>query len=347
MCYNSRMERPDLSQLPDDVRAYIEALEQELLRLQNSPTPTVAAPEPEFSEPPTTINVITISQAGYAKRAPRHLYGRQRRGGMGVFDIELADDDAPALLTLADESEHLLLFTNQGRAFRLAVTAIPETAVRSRGHSLMDKLPFRPGERIAAILPADRGQQVALVSQKGWVRQVHKARLGSSLIPGMSFFDTGKQGGIVAACWSSGQEDLLIATRLGLGIRFADRQVHQQGNLGIRLDPGDEVAAITAVSDNGGVFVVGDDGKGTIRLMEGFRANKAPGASGKVIMKTEALVTAVAVNDPDDLFLISQTSKIIRFQANEIPPKTGVVQGVNCMSLRNDLVTAAAVVPMP
>ncbi|MCB8969143.1 MAG: hypothetical protein H6660_19875, partial [Ardenticatenaceae bacterium] len=194
--------------------------------------------------------------------------------------------------------------------------------------------------------PADHGQQVALVSEKGWVRQVHKARLGSSLIPGMSFFDTSKQGTVVAACWSNGQEDLFIATRLGLGIRFADRQVHQQGNLGIRLDPGDEVVAITAVSEDGGVFLIGDDGKGTIRLMEGFRANKAPGASGKVAMKTENLVTAVAVNTPDDIFLISQTSKVIRFQAEEIPAKTGVVQGVICMSLRNDLVTAAAITPM-
>ncbi|MCA9976161.1 MAG: hypothetical protein KC413_10445, partial [Anaerolineales bacterium] len=79
------MERPDLSQIPDDVRAYIEALEQELLSLQNSPTLSKEAPEPEFSEPPTTINVITVSQAGYAKRTPRHWYGRQRRSGMGVF----------------------------------------------------------------------------------------------------------------------------------------------------------------------------------------------------------------------------------------------------------------------
>lgn len=346
------MERPDLSQIPIDVRAYIEALEQQLLTLQHNvmqnSTPQVSddVPEPEFSEPPTSINVIVVSQAGEAKRTPRHLYGRQRRGGMGVFDVDLPDDDMPALLAIADVHEHLLLFTNQGRAFRLAVNTIPETAVRGRGQMLADGLPFRPGERIVAVLAADQGQQVTLASQKGWVRQIHRARLGSSLIPGMSFFDTGKHGAVVAACWSGGQEDLFIATRHGLGIRFADRQIHQQGNLGIRVDPGDEVVAITAVADSGSVFLVGADGKGTIRQMEGFRANKAPGASGKVAMKTDSLVTAVAVTAAADLFLISQTSKIIRFQADEVPPKTGVVQGVNCMNLRNDMVTAATIVSM-
>lgn len=335
-------ERPDLSDVSDEVLAYIESLEQALLALQNS-APDARAGEPEPSEPPTTINVITISRHGLAKRTPRHFYGRQHRGGMGVFDIELPDGDAPRLLLLADASEHLVLFTDQGRAFRLAVEAIPETAVRGRGRSLPDMLPFRPGEEIVAALRADAGHQVALVSQKGWVRLVHKVRLGSSLIPGISFFDTGKHGRIVAGCWSSGSDDLFIATRLGVALRFGARLVHQQGNLGIRLDPDDSVAAITAVEADGGVCLVSEDGKGTIRLMDGFRATKAPGAGGKVAIKSDALVAAVAAAEGDDLFLISETSKIIRFQVGEIPAKTGVVQGVNCISLRNDAVTAAAV----
>ncbi|MCB8923171.1 MAG: hypothetical protein H6662_16410 [Ardenticatenaceae bacterium] len=335
------MERPDLSGVPEAVQDYIDYLEQTLLQLQAGAAKTSSTPEPD--EPPTTINVITISASGMAKRTPRHLYGRQRRGGMGVFDIELPDDDRPALLALADETDHLLLFTDQGRAFRLAVGAVPETAVRGRGIFLPDKLPFRPGERIIAALPADKGHQVALVSKRGWVRLVHKVRLGSSLIPGMSFFDTGKHGAVVAACWTNGQQQLLMATRQGLGIRFLETQVHQQGTLGLRVEPGDEVVAVTAVTDDSAVFLLSDDGKGTLRQMEGFRINKSPGAGGKVAMKTETLVAAVAAANEDDLFVISTLGKMIRFRADEIPAKTGVVQGVNCMTLRNDVVTATAV----
>ena len=88
---------------------------------------------------------------------------------------------------------------------------------------------------------------------------------------------------------------------------------------------------------------MGEDGKGTIRLMRGLRANKAPGAGGKAAIKADAVRGAVTVREGDDLFLISRLSKIIRFAADEVPAKEGVVQGVNCMSLRADEVVAVAV----
>ncbi|MCP4421079.1 MAG: hypothetical protein GY805_31085, partial [Chloroflexi bacterium] len=70
------------------------------------------------------------------------------------------------------------------------------------------------------------------------------------------------------------------------------------------------------------------------------RMNKAPGAGGKTILKTDHLIGAITVNEADDIFIIAQSGKLIRFQASEIPPKTGVVQGVNCMGVRGDVVTA-------
>ncbi len=93
---------------------------------------------------------------------------------------------------------------------------------------------------------------------------------------------------------------------------------------------------------DGGVFLLTADGKGTIRLLPGFTANKSPGTGGKVAMKTEALIGATAVDNQQDIFVISQLGKIIRFQAAEVPAKEGVVQGVNCMGLRADGCTALA-----
>ena len=82
--------------------------------------------------------------------------------------------------------------------------------------------------------------------------------------------------------------------------------------------------------------MLGNDGKGTIRLMTGFSLNKAPGAGGKVAFKTDRLIGAAAVDANYDIFIISELGKIIRFQAEEVPAKEGVVQGVNCMALRAD-----------
>ena len=333
------LERPDLSNLTLEVKTYIEALEAELARLQPR-RDTAASPAPELSEPPTTLNVISISARGLAKRTPRHLYGRQRRGGMGVFDLETGGDDPPAVLTVADESEVVLLFTDFGRAFRLPVANLAEAPVRAHGQALAAMLQFRPHERIVAALPENGGAYIALVSQRGWVRRVRCNYLGKSLIPGTTFHDVKEGGYLAAACWTAGDRELFIATRLGKAIRFLERQVPARGCLGIRVDVDDAAAAVAAVYPDSGVFLLSDDGKGTIRLMAGFGANKAPGAGGKVAMKTDRLVGAVSVSEEDDIFVISELSKIIRFQAEEVPPKEGVVQGVNCVALRNDKVTA-------
>jgi DNA gyrase subunit A len=337
-----KLERPDLNNVSPEIVAYIEALETELLQLQTEkPARKSGGEKPvEPSESPTTMNVITISQDGFAKRTPRHFYGRQRRSGMGVFDLESGEDDHPALLVVADEEAVVLLFTNFGRAFRLKVEDLSEAPVRARGQHIMTLFKFRPHERIVAALPADEGKVVALASQRGWVRTVSAARLDSSLIPGLSFYDVQQGGYLTAACWTSGDDELFVATRQGKAIRFAERQVHKSGSLALRVDMGDQVAAITAVTEESGVFLLSHDGKGTIRDMAGFRLNKAPGAGGKVAMKTDKLVGAVTVQPKDDIFIVSQLGKLIRFNASEVPPKTGVVQGVNCMTLRNDEATA-------
>ena len=338
-------ERPDLSQVPPEVKAYIEALEAQVAQLEvGNKRPSAAQVEP--SEPPTTINIVTISRDGLIKRTPRHLYGRQRRSGMGVFDLDTAEPDAPALLTVADESETLLLFSSYGRAFRLPLSEIDEKPVRAQGQALADLLTFQVHERIVAALPANQDKYVALVSQRGWVRRVRDGYLSPKMLQGMSFHNVKEGGYLAGACWTPGDGDLFIATKQGKAIRFMESQVPTRGCLGLRVQVDDEVVAVAPVTPHSGVFLMSDDGKGTIRLMSGFKANKAPGAGGKVAMKTDNLIGALTVNESDDILAISRLGKIIRFQAGEVPPKEGVVQGVNCMTLRADEVTAVTIAPM-
>jgi DNA gyrase subunit A len=330
------LERPDLSDVDDEVVEYIEALEAELLRWQaNSVQPGRAA---------GALNVITITKSGLAKRTPRHWYGRQRRAGMGVFGLDTNEDDPPAHLLVADESGAVVLFTNLGRAFRLPVREIVETAVAGRGQSLLGLLPFRlqTGETIACAVPSEGGAFLALLSERGWVRRIRSAYLGERMIPGMSFHDVKEGGFLAAACWTPGNGDLFLATVQGNGVRFSEQQVPNTGVRGMRVEPTDKAMAITAVKADSGVFMLTADGKGTIREMAGFAANKAPGAGGKVAMKTEMLVGAVTVQEQDDIFIISRLGKVIRFQAAEIPAKEGVVQGVHCMNLRADETAALA-----
>jgi DNA gyrase subunit A len=202
----------------------------------------------------------------------------------------------------------------------------------------VEALALKPSERIEQALPDGEGTYLALLSQRGYVLPVNRPYLR----PGSALYDTRKHGPLAAACWTTGRGELLIATRQGLAVRFPERGLPVGGGQGVRLKEGDAAIAIVAMGPDSGVFMVGADGMGTIRLMSGFGANKAPGAGGKIAMKTEELVGAVIVDEDDDLFVISRLSKVIRFQAAEVPAKEGVVQGVRCMALRADEAVAVA-----
>lgn len=336
------IERPDLSRVDPEVREYIEYLENQLeSRRGGRPAePGETLPPLEQSEPETTLNVVAIAASGVAKRTPRHLYLRQRRGGMGIFDLETSEEDPPTILAVADEGQSLLLFTNQARAFRLPVRAMPETPVRSRGQSITARLALQPGERLVAALPDLVKGNVAMVSKHGMVRSLRHHVFGEYMKPGTALFDPARFGPLAAACWAQGESDLFIATRQGRAIRFSEKLTPPQGGPGIRLEGDDLPVAITSVTQESGVFLICEDGRGTIRLMSGFNPNKSAGGSGKIALNSDSLVGAVSVEDGDDIFLISKLSKIIRFSAEEVPAKEGVVQGVHCMSLRADVVAA-------
>lgn len=343
------LERPDLTQLPPHVRAYIEALEAKLARLQAESEPVASESASGPEEPPSHTSVITITEQGQVKRTPRHLYGRQRRGGMGVFGIDAAEADPPVGLVLADDGAGIILLTDQGRAFRLPVAELPETPLNGRGRSILERFPLRADERLALAFPDQpldgRGAYLILVTRRGQVRRIAAHFLGRSLQPGTVLYNVSEGGPPAAACWSQGDQELFIVTRAGQATRFAERLVPVRGCLGMRVDPQDEVVGVAAIPADGAVFLLSDQGKGTIRLMSGFSAHKSPGAAGKTAMRADQIVGAVPVQEGDDLLILSRLGKVIRFAAAEVPPKEGVVQGVNCMNLRADECVAVAVLP--
>jgi DNA gyrase/topoisomerase IV subunit A len=344
-------ERPDLSQIPTAVQDYIKQLEAEIARLRSPGRPSRTKPpaeedlpslaEPLPPEPPTTIQVITLTASGLAKRTPRHLYVPQRRGGMGIFDLDSPEDDPPAILILADIDQYLLLFTSLARAFRLPVSQIAETPVRGRGTSIITRsMNLQPDERLVTALRDEARGAVALVSAQGMVRHLRHHIFGEYMKPGTVLFDTGRFGPLAAACRTPGDGDLFIATRQGKGIRFSEKLVPPQGGAGIRLEKSDTATAVAAANEDSRVFLVDAIGRGTLRIMSGFAANKSAGGGGKIAMNTDCLIAALNADELGDVFMISRWSKIIRFSCEEVPVKEGVVQGVNCMALRADEVVA-------
>ena len=353
------MKRPDLTGISQDIIEYIETLEEEIARFQASPKkPQKLARKADqleeepvsetswVSEPPSSAYIISITKSGTAKRTPRHLYDLQRRGGMGIFDIESTQDDPPTFLTTAEPEQTLLLITNYGRAFRIPVQQIPDTAIHARGSALTAKFEMEDDENVSVLLPIAAEGYLALVGERGFVRLLRHHVFGEYMKPGTPLIDTRQFGMLAGACWTPGNADLLIASQQGKAIRFSEKSVAPQNTLGIKLIEGDKAVGIASVFADLGVFFLGVDGKGTVRLMEGFAPNKSPGSSGKIAIAAERLIAIAAVENHDHLMIITGLGKIIRFRVDEIPAKEGVVQGVACINLRADSPASVARIPM-
>jgi DNA gyrase subunit A len=341
--------RPDIETLDPTARAYVEALEAEITRLGGHlPHKDEASVESNkaAAEPPTSACVITVSKRGLAKTTPRHLYSPQRRGGMGVFDLVVDERDEPAWLLVADgDEDDLLVLTQRAHAYRVPVSRLQRTDVNGRGRRLHQDCGLGSDEQVALVVEPAKAPYLALLTERGHVRWLGGHLVGEKMTPGTVLYESQDLGAPVAACWARNADDLLVATRAGKAIRFPARTVPMPGCLAIRIEADDSARAIAPVQDDSGVLLLGADGKGSVRLMEGFRANKAPGGGGKIALKTERLAAMCLVEDGDDILAISRLGKTIRFSAEEIPPKTGTVQGVNCMSLRADEVTAVTRMP--
>ncbi len=294
-----------------------------------------------------SLMLITVSAAGQAKRTAINRYGRQRRGGMGVFDLRAGETDEARFVAVADRADFLLLLTASGRVYRVAVADITEaTDPRSRGEDILTAAGVEKGDRVTAIQPlseADQQRYVLLGSQSGFIKRMRGHYFGASFEPGRVALDPRQTGSSASAmCLSGGTADVLMVSRGGMATRFNISVAPLQAAPGIKLRPGDTLAGLAAIHEEDPVFVVTEDGLGTRRLMEGFAANKAPGAAGKIIMKSEVVAGIVCAPDSADLVVLTRFSKLIRFNAEEVPAKTAPVQGVDIVELRGDIVTAAA-----
>ena len=337
------MQRPDLSGTDPVVRKYIEFLEKKAAIPTGVDHPDVLSAERMAeilpAEDETTLGIITLSKEGFAKRTLRHLYSRQHRSGMGVFDLDINTPDYPTVLGLSDQSQTVLVLTSKARAFRFSALQLEASAVRSKGILPFDRFGFDADESIAAILPEQARGYIALLGASGRVRCLRHHLFGEHMRPGTTLFNVGDFGPLVSACWTPGDAELLIVSSLGMGIRFPEKSISPQGDLGIRLTPEDKAICVTSVDSDSDVFFLGADGRGTIRRMTGFAANKSAGGSGKITMKTSRLIGAAMILQDDDIFIITRLGKIIRFQADEVPVTEGTVQGVNCISMRGDEVS--------
>ena len=299
--------------------------------------------------------VITMSTSGYIKRAPVDTYKTQQRGGRGVKGMSLNEDDVIETLITMSTHDHLLMFTNLGRVYRLKGYNIPNASRTSKGLPVVNLLSLEKEESVTALVPMKKdspAQYLFFVTQKGLVKRVKVEDFDYIPRKGKLAIQLREDDELINVKLTSGEDEILIAGSNGKVIRFEEDEVRPMGRTasgvrGFNTDGGTVVGV--AVSHEGKYLLsVSENGYGKRSEIDEYRKTNRGNKGVKTInvtTKTGSLVTVRAVNGDEDAMIVTDKGIIIRIALDHVGVYGRNTQGVKLINVADDeTVTKVAVV---
>jgi len=354
----------ELRELLGDERAIYDVVKSELLevkRLYNDDRRTQIVPDEDELDIEDLIAeeqmAITITKTGYVKRLPVATYRQQKRGGMGVSGMDLKEEDEVEHLFITTTHHFLLFFTSIGKVYREKVYELPLAGRNARGKHLANLLPLRQDEKVCAVIATrnfdvSEGKYLIFGTRKGIVK---KTLFGSYNTPlkadGIIAIDIREGDELIQVRHTSGDDDILMVSRLGQAIRFHESDVRPMGRNtsgvhGMRLRGEDEVIAMDIARDDSDLFVITENGFGKRSPLTDYPVKGRGGLGVRTILLTDRkgyLVGVRVVRDNHEIVLQSREGVVIRMRADGIQRYGRATQGVRVMNMREgDVVSAVA-----
>jgi DNA gyrase subunit A len=291
--------------------------------------------------------VIAITRSGYIKRLPVTTYREQKRGGKGVMGMDLKEDDYIEHLFVASTHDYLLFFTSVGKIYRLKVHELPLGSRQSKGRAVVNLLPFRQDEQIRAVVQTrnfEESEFLVFATRKGMVKKTKLAEYNTPLkADGIIAINLKDGDELVGVRHSTGADDILMVSRSGQAIRFAEKDVRPMGRAtagvqGMRLRKDDEVISLHAAQDDDDLLVVTEQGYGKRTPVREYPRKGRGGLGVKTVQLTDAkghLAGSRIVRDGYQLMLISTGGTVIRMSVDEIKRLGRATQGVIVVRLRD------------
>lgn len=302
---------------------------------------------------PETDNVLVLTAGGYIKRTDPSEYKAQKRGGVGVIDLNVKEEDFVTLFLTANTHDDLLFFTDKGKAYQIKMYDVPEGKRATRGKSVMNFLSLSAEEKITSVLAIPKSKNevprsLMMVTKQGVAKKVS----------GGGFRDV-RRSGIIAIKLAPGDEllsvvtvdkgdELILATKRGQAIRFKESDIREMGRTaaGVRamkLSKGDVIVgadSITPEAKAGHYLVMGENGLGKKTKLSEYKIQKRGGSgikTAQITGKTGGLMAARVITDEvSEIVAISRQGQVIRTKLDEISTLGRQTQGVRIMKLRPD-----------
>jgi DNA gyrase subunit A len=290
--------------------------------------------------------VVTMTKFGYIKRLPHDTYKLQRRGGRGIAGMTRREEDFATEMYISNSHDYNLFFTSTGRVYRLKCYEIPESTRQSKGINIANLLPLTGDEKVTSMIRVpqfDEDKYLIMVTRKGIIKRIN-----------MNAYNTARKGGLIALdlnegdelAWvkmTNGNDEIIIATRKGMAIRFKETDVRPMGRLArgvkaMKLKEGDEIVGMSIIEEGKMILTVSETGYGRLSSPDDYRLQSRGGLglTNYHTKKYGEVASLCVVSPDDDLILISQNGVIIRIHASTVRVCARPSKGVTVMKIKDD-----------
>ncbi len=300
---------------------------------------------------PEEENALVLTAGGYIKRTNPDEFRKQRRGGVGVIDLDTKEEDFVTMLLNTSTHSDLLFFTDKGKVYQTKMYDIPEGRRATKGKSVMNFLPLSEGEKITSILPMPKKIKEAenslmMVTKNGSAKKVATSSFHDVRISGIIAIKLDEGDALVSANFVNKKDTVMVVTCKGQSIHFKESDIREMGRVAmgvraIKLSKGDAVISAETVSNelnNASIMVISANGYGKCTDIDEYKVQNRGGSgikTAKVTPKTGNLISAkVFAEGEGEVVAISKKSQVIRVDAKEIPVLGRQTQGVRVMKLR-------------
>ncbi|MCI0183272.1 MAG: DNA gyrase subunit A [Acidibacillus sp.] len=294
--------------------------------------------------------VVTITHAGYIKRAPSSTYRSQRRGGRGITAMGTKDEDFVEHLFITSSHNNLLIFTNRAKVYRLMAYEVPELGRTAKGVPIINLLNIEQGEKISAVIPVSQEDlssddyYLFTATRNGIIKKTSLSAFSNIRKVGLIALGIREDDELIGVRLTDGAQEIIMGTKLGMSIRFPESDVRPMGRTaagvkGVTLEKEDEIVGMDVVQPDTTVLVVSSKGYGKRTSIADYRSQTRGGKGVKTLNVTKKngyIVALRVVRDHEDLMIITNTGVAIRLPIDEISIKSRNTQGIRLINLDDD-----------
>ena len=308
---------------------------------------------------PDESTVITMTRLGYVKRMDINNFKAQARGGKGIKGMHTIDEDVTERMFITTTHHRLLFFTNKGRVYLLKAYQIPEASRTARGTAIVNLLQLQPDEKIATAMVVEQfegAQNLLMATKKGIIKKTPLAAYDNIRQTGIIAIGLREDDELIDVDMTDGKREIIMISKNGHSIRFNEEEVTPTGRSamgvrGMRLTEGDEVITLALDVQGETILFATENGMGKQTKFEAFNAQHRGGKGVrcyKVNEKTGKLAAATAVNENDQIMLITNEGIVIRMPVDGIAKIGRNTSGVKLMNVsQGDDIKVAGLARIP